>query len=158
MDSKIVKSRCERAIQRLLDHDSFLITNGADEQSVTFRLAMYLADEFPGLDVDCEYNRDETDPKRDTERKLIRPDIIVHRRGTQENILVIEAKKPNNPNDDEKKLQQLTSKEGKLKYRFGVRLVLKTGNCASITGDLYMGGELAEENWIQCRSKRSASS
>lgn len=60
--------------------------------------------EFPDFDVDCEYNRDGVAPKKighlglypdddDTEAETVFPDIIVHRRGTEQNYLVIEAKK-----------------------------------------------------------------
>jgi hypothetical protein len=53
----------------------------------------------PRLSVDCEYNRDGQCKKRlprDEQEGLARPDIIVHRRGTEtENLIVIEAKKSN---------------------------------------------------------------
>ena len=65
---------------------------------------MYLQLSFPGWNVDCEYNRDGVEPKRlrhlelypdseDVEAKTVFPDVIVHRRGTQQNHLVLKFKK-----------------------------------------------------------------
>ncbi|MGH8646820.1 MAG: hypothetical protein ACREX4_21110 [Gammaproteobacteria bacterium] len=61
----------------------------ANERSISHRFGMYLQMEFPIYHVDCEYNRDEVDPKRighlnlhpdaeDTVGQTVFPDIIVH--------------------------------------------------------------------------------
>jgi hypothetical protein len=49
-------------------------------------------------DVDCEYNRDGHSVKQANGRIVV-PDIIVHRRGTPNNLLVIEVKKSNTEED-----------------------------------------------------------
>lgn len=96
-----------RALQTLFKQDDDLLRVDANERSITFRLAMHLQSELPGLHVDCEYNRDGIDPKRiqhlyldpnaeDTEAKTAFPDIIAHIRGTSRNYLVIEFKKTSN--------------------------------------------------------------
>ncbi|HYH75804.1 MAG TPA: hypothetical protein VD735_07660 [Candidatus Saccharimonadales bacterium] len=63
---------------------------------MTSRLAAYVKSQFVGYDVDCEYNRMGNAQKRllTLNNQRVYPDIIVHKRGTNEmNLLVIEAKK-----------------------------------------------------------------
>ncbi|NNM84887.1 MAG: hypothetical protein HKL96_03900 [Phycisphaerales bacterium] len=121
---KTIRIRMNRAVQRLLDQDAFLLRVEVNERSITHRLGMYLADEFPCFDVDCEYNRVGNDsiPKRlpdwlpkserqntnietqelycDIEGRTAFPDIIIHKRGERKtmNLLVIEVKKMDNRN------------------------------------------------------------
>jgi hypothetical protein len=107
---------------------------------------MYLADEFPNEDVDCEYNRMlDSDTEHsvvkqiqlkaqqehteevaldDTEAKTVFPDIIVHRRQTNHNLLVIEVKMVwKNSKGDFDKLKVEAYKES-LSYQFSVYLEL----------------------------------
>jgi hypothetical protein len=72
---------------------------------VSHRLALYLETVLPDeWNVDCEYNRNlarvkglhpPPDPITwlDTKAKTVYPDIIVHKRGTRDNLLIIEMKK-----------------------------------------------------------------
>jgi hypothetical protein len=89
----------------VVENDSVLLKITANERSVTHRLAVYLERQFEGtgFQVDCEYNRDRRKPKRlkEFKRKIssdntkgvtVYPDIIVHKRDTDENLIVIEAK------------------------------------------------------------------
>lgn len=110
--------------------------NHAGERSVMYRFAYYLQsliERDPSFDVlkpyiiDCEYSRNLYDVKRlpSFENGII-PDIIIHKRGTNdENILVIEIKTwwNNDLTKDEIKLKELTSKSGEYKYRYGVLIV-----------------------------------
>jgi hypothetical protein len=79
------------AYDELLKFDQHLLTVDANERSLTHKLASYLENEFPVWDVDCEYNRDGHEIK--TLDGPVVPDVIVHRRDTNENFIVIEAKK-----------------------------------------------------------------
>jgi hypothetical protein len=100
-----VRSRVDAAYHSLLCHDAYLLEVDANERSITHKLAEYLQQEFPEWNVDCEYNRDGLLPKTldhtffrevsasDTDAQTVYPDIIVHRRGSGRNLLVIEAKK-----------------------------------------------------------------
>lgn len=100
-----VLARVSRAAERLVREDLDLLVLDANERTLTHRLAVYLEAEFEGWHVDCEYNRDRHDPKvlhlpvdvnvtsDDTNARTVFPDVIVHRRNTQENLLVIEARK-----------------------------------------------------------------
>lgn len=50
------------SLLRLLAEDAYLFEADANERSISHRLALYLEEEFPGWNVDCEYNRDQHEP------------------------------------------------------------------------------------------------
>jgi hypothetical protein len=117
---EIVEASLYRALQRLLSEDAYLFEIDVNERSLTHRLALYLGQEFPEWDVDCEYNRKGDVPKvvatlplnptqDDEHARTVFPDIIVHHRGTRDNLLVIEAKKSSNPEGDLKDHVKLTA-------------------------------------------------
>ncbi|GAB3349889.1 MULTISPECIES: hypothetical protein [Chromohalobacter] len=80
---------------------------------------MYLQQAFPDWDIDCEYNRWTGPCKRtrhmtsvtntaDTDARTAYPDIIIHHRGTHENLAAIEVQKSTNSfgkHQDIKKIQ-----------------------------------------------------
>ena len=109
--------------------DSFLLERRVSERSVSHKLAEYLQQQFPDWNVDCEYNLkglgtkqlegiQECDEQKKTDRVL--PDIIVHRRNTDDNLLVIEVKHQNDDLCDLKKLELFTSPSGQFRYKFGL--------------------------------------
>lgn len=129
-----------RALDRLVEQDRLLFTHNASERSICFRLAYHLQFEFPDFEVDCEYNRNHQEidflkiinPEKlkewtggpqifDSDAITVFPDVIIHRRNTLENLLVIEAKKSNSRVKadlyDEFKLEAYRQYE-KLNYRF----------------------------------------
>lgn len=126
-----------RAEERFMEADKELLTSDANERSITHKLAEHLQSEFPEWNVDCEYNRNKLDPKRlpikkpdaadDTDIVTVYPDIIVHRRGFKQNLLVIEAKKVNSRDSDFDiaKLKAFTG-DPEYEYRFGLLLMLDT--------------------------------
>lgn len=70
--------------------------DGVNEQTITFRLGLYLQDQFPEHHVDCEYNRyiDKRKGCEKTGLDWMKPDVIVHRRRSPEaNLFCLEAKK-----------------------------------------------------------------
>lgn len=86
--------------------------------------------------MDCEHNRRGDEPKRldlhfgeirpeDTVAKIVYPDIIVHRRNTAENLLVVELKKEGEGDitHDRQKLRAFTADE-RYEYRHGLMLIL----------------------------------
>lgn len=136
-----VDSRLQRALDRLAVRDAELFRKDVNERSLTHKLAEQLALEFPGWDVDCEYNRDGDVPKRlvrylgdlssmgDIDSPTVFPDIIVHKRGTGENLLVVEVKKDSSGVDykfDWNKLKAFKYDPDGHKYSFAVFVVLKT--------------------------------
>lgn len=131
-----VRPQIMAAIGRLLEIDRHLLEVGANERSITARLMLHLQAEFPKRDVDCEYNRNEFEPKRmehlglypdqeDDEAQTVFPDIIVHQRGDNDhNHLVIEVRKSNSrldPRNDCTKLQDFIDQ---LDYEYAVFLVI----------------------------------
>lgn len=140
-----IKGKVRKSLYLLWDNDKYLLSIDANERSITHRLALYLEQEFRDLNVDCEYNREGDDPKRyhereivdqinkaginadDTEDKTAFPDIIVHKRGNNEdNLLVIEVKKycGNHTEIDGKdklKLEAFTV-ENQFRYKYGIAL------------------------------------
>ena len=102
-----IRNKILRAYLRLLKNDGYLLTSKANERSITHRLAIYIEDEFPDYNVDCEFNRKGLEPKKldsfkkkvdtdDAKGVSVYPDIIVHHRGTADNLVVIEAKTSSN--------------------------------------------------------------
>jgi hypothetical protein len=136
-----VKQRIIKAIVDLYrdDHDLFHVD--ANERSISHKLAVHLQKRFPYWHVDCEYNRRGQETKRlvlsftnlaatDTEAKTVYPDIIVHRRGTRENLLVIEIKKQNGQEEtrDLVKLKAFKT-DPNFAYQYGVFLRLDCKRC-----------------------------
>ena len=118
-----------RALERLLRYDAHLLECDANERSITHKLAEHLQRELPEWDVDCEYNRDGHEPKRlhlpvrndvssdDTKARTVFPDVIVHRRNSNENYIAIEAKKANNADGTAFDIEKLTKFQQELKYK-----------------------------------------
>ncbi|MCL4546216.1 MAG: hypothetical protein M1576_00530, partial [Deltaproteobacteria bacterium] len=141
-NNKEVLEKIKNAYRKFLKNDSYLLKVGANERSITHRLAIYLEDEFPDYNVDCEYNREGADIKRireifnnnnnisqtyisitdkDGNTKSVFPDIIIHHRGTNDNFIVIEAKKTtNNCEYDEEKLKAYKT-DLKYKHAFFIK-------------------------------------
>ncbi|AIO35673.1 hypothetical protein DM39_4176 [Burkholderia cenocepacia] len=133
-----------RALSELLVNDQDLLGIDANERSITFRFAMYLQLCFPGWTVDCEYNRDGIEPKRlgdlglypysdDDEAKTVFPDVIVHRRGTRQNHLVLEFKKSTSRGDRETDLRKLRGYRQQLGYEHALFVEVGTEGRAVIT-------------------------
>lgn len=130
-DSEI-KDQLLVALDQLFKNDAFLLEAETHERSISHKLAEYLQQQFKGWHVDCEYNRHGLHPKRipgiencevDRASDLVLPDIIVHHRNTDDNLLVIEVKPRKNDAVDEcddAKLSAFTSQDGDYKYQLGL--------------------------------------
>ena len=156
MDHQQIKNIVLAAIEELTKNDAFLLKNNISERSISHKLAVYLNDKFEGYDVDCEYNgyanadnnkkyiiilRERAESLgilRDSDngdeliKRYVYPDIIIHKRGENDNFLIIEIKKSNSQVDinfDKEKIQRYTSAEDEndLKYNLGAFIVLPTG-------------------------------
>jgi hypothetical protein len=125
-----VKEKVTVAIEILFKNDAFLLENDVHERAITHKFAEYLQAQFPDWHVDCEYNRDHMESKAlhtisecDEERKKTKyvvPDIIIHQRNKENNLLVIEVKTGNGKIDcDIKKLELFTS-DSKFRYKLGL--------------------------------------
>lgn len=133
-----------RALSYLLENDHDLLDIDANERSITFRFAMYLQPLFPDWTVDCEFNRDGVEPKRlghlelypdseDEQARTVFPDVIVHRRGTEKNYLVIEFKKSTSNVDRQIDLRKLRGYKQQLGYTYALFVEVGTDGQACIT-------------------------
>lgn len=124
-----------RAIDKLIEKDRYLLHVDSSERSISHRLAIYIEQQFPDWDVDCEYNRDEDyikklpGPARETSDAdlnavTVLPDIIVHKRGESENLIVLEMKKSSNKEDEEHDREKLERFREEYGYRYTVFLKL----------------------------------
>lgn len=123
-----VETSLKAALVCLLEADSYLLKHDLSERSISHKLAEHLQGVFPEWHVDCEYNRDfdrvkkldidisETSPE-ETEARTVYPDIIVHLRGTDRNLVVIEIKKSNNRDSGEYDLRKLEAFKRDLEYQ-----------------------------------------
>lgn len=133
-----VRHRVIAAVVALYRHDRELLERDANERSITHKLAEHLQREFPSWHVDCEYNRYGSDVKRlkcplegeqtptdATEAKTVYPDVIVHRRGTRQNLVVVEVKKRGGAlaTKDEDKLKAFSEDPG-YEYQHGLLLTV----------------------------------
>lgn len=120
------------AVGDLAASDMDLLALGAHEQALCHRLAVYLERRTQGFHVDCEYNRYKTNPKRRSvanERRLMKPDILLHRRLVSDfNMMALEAKANANPDgrggEDTAKLEELTDPQEPFHYHLGVHVVV----------------------------------
>jgi hypothetical protein len=122
----------------LLKEDRTLLDRDVNERSVSHKLAEYLQRSFRHWHVDCEYNRNhdmtkrlkwsrEEEPVNSRKASTVYPDIIVHRRDTDDNLLVVEIKKVENssPQSDERDRDKLRAFVGRpYDYQHGLFLKL----------------------------------
>lgn len=151
-----MKEKVQRCLVKIEANEKEIIQNDINERTIAHKLAEYLQIEFIDYNVDVEYNRNyengEYEPKKaylikdgfreaflkakETEENLIKfmdqvttyPDIIIHKRMSNEkNLLVIEIKKSNNNGDweiDRKKLEAFTRRKNDEGYGYTLGLHL----------------------------------
>lgn len=125
----------QKAKNEFLKKERDIIKNDTNERTLTQRLAFYLEFQlrknikYENYSVDCEYNRKEEDIKRlkfgkNTDKKEIYPDIIVHQRKIKNNLIAIEMKKTTSRNTDKikdiEKLEALTDRKNDYHYTLGI--------------------------------------
>ena len=120
----IVRHKVELALHYLYKNDHFLITNSTNERSITHKFAEYLQRLFPEWHVDCEYNRRGENHSKDLpDQETSYPDIIIHKRNTMDNLLIIEAKSIHSQNhSDEADKRKISSfiEDVRYAYRYGL--------------------------------------
>lgn len=120
--------------------------NDLHEQSITHKLAEHLQNIIgDSWNVDCEYNKNKSAEEyikkiiyakypndKEIKTKVVKPDIVIHKRGENNNLLALEVKKSKGNNTykdiDEIKLENYTNEECGLKYSYGAYVELWVGN------------------------------
>ena len=114
---ELLEAAVDAACCQLVKRDRPLFERKVNERSFSHKFAMYLQQKVDawkeGWDVDCEFNRDRKDTGGDYAKQLhlidkinslsttvydedaktVFPDVIIHRRGPGNNLLVAEMKK-----------------------------------------------------------------
>ena len=153
------------ALRKFYADEIWLLEHDLGERTLTHRLAVYLEPQFPGWQVDCDYDRLGERTLRlphgtivstdDHLAKSVYPDIVVHQREIPNNLLAIEVRKASNhqpPEHDRHKLQALTDPHLWFAYGIGVYLVLGK---KSVVSDVYVGGVIdgPSSAWLAGRLK-----
>jgi hypothetical protein len=153
------------ALREFYARETWLLEHDLGERTLTHRLAVYLEPQFPGWQVDCDYDRLGERTLRlphgtivstdDHLAKSIYPDIVVHQREIPNNLLAIEVRKASNhqpPEHDRHKLRALTDPHLWFAYWIGVYLVLGK---KSVVSDVYVGGVIdgPSSAWLAGRLK-----
>ena len=140
------------ALGEFYARETFLLEHDLGERTLTHRLAVHLEQQFPGWEVDCDFDRLGERTLRlphgtivstdDHLGKSIYPDIVVHQREIPNNLLAIEVRKAANhqpPEHDRNKLCALTDPHLWFAYWIGVYLVLGK---KSVVCDVYVASAL----------------
>jgi hypothetical protein len=153
------------ALEEFYLREVFLFERDLGERTLTHRLAVHIEKQFPGWDVDCDYNRLGERTLRlphgtivstdDQFAKSIYPDIVVHQREIPNNLLAIEVRKAANhqpPEHDRHKLRALTDPH--LWFAYGTGLFLVLGK-KSVVSDVYVGSVIDKplSGWLAGRLK-----
>jgi hypothetical protein len=132
----------EKAVSRLLDQDQSLFALDVHERTIASTLASYLRSMcHNSWDVDVEYNKDGHNPKRvnleacRSRRRGRRtgrvcPDLIVHKRNTDTNLLIVEIKKSTSSGSGEYDICKIAAYRRDLGYTYGAFLEFLAGQGA----------------------------
>lgn len=132
------------------------------ERALVARIRDFLHGQYEGWSIDLEWNRREDVIKRLrydlSEEELIGkdaivPDLIVHRVGKRDNLLVVEVKKTSNKDFDGDiwKLKGMTEQAGQYGYLVGLHLVIDVKTGTAPRCDVYVDAQLDEEltEWMR---------
>jgi hypothetical protein len=152
------------ALQEFYAQEAFLLDRDAGERALTHRLAVYLEKQYPGWQVDCEYNRLGERTLRlphgtivstdDALGKSIFPDIVVHQRAIPNNLLAVEVRKATNHQPiehDQQKLKAMTDPLVWFAWGVGVLLTLAKQNVGMC--EVYASGHIEPDltRWLAAR-------
>lgn len=137
-DIEMLRVLIFESVAKLYANDSYLINRGGMELACKIRVAIYMQEillnnpmfrQWRQYNLDCEYNKNRLGMKRirQSNRKYIQTDLILHVRGKDcFNLLVCEFKLlKRNMRQDFDKLQDLTDERLNYKYRLGCAIALE---------------------------------
>ncbi|MBG21412.1 MAG: hypothetical protein CML31_15920 [Rhizobiales bacterium] len=150
------------AAVRALLQDKDLAYADPAERALVARIRDLLHGKYAGWSIDLEWNRREDVIKRlryDLShdeligRDAIVPDLIIHRVGKRENLLVVEVKKSVNKDFDGDiwKLKGMTEQAGEYGYLAGLHLVIDVKTGIAPRCDVYVDAALDNEltDWMR---------
>jgi len=124
-----IRRKIDYCIDRFYENDIDLLNRDNYEVTITAKFASYLASQFSSYTVDCEYNKHLASKKDAIVNgipRLVRPDIVIHSRGTnQRNLVCIEIKTDHNGDnrdEDVHKLIGMTKNSLDKKYAYNYTL------------------------------------
>ncbi len=152
-------NRLIAALREFYAHEAFILERDLGERALTHRLAVHIEKQFPGWEVDCDYNRLGERTMRlphgtivstdDHLGKSVYPDIVVHQREIPNNLLAIEVRKASNHQPiehDQHKLKALTDPHLWFAYAVGTLVTLARRNV--VHSEVYAGGRMDRPNSI----------
>ena len=140
----------EQLLAEFVEEERKLLEVNASEQAISNRLSRKLEVAAQGWDIDCEYNRDLYKIKTlkyaltengDIEKRNVVPDIIIHQRKTDNNLLAVEVKKVCNKENQFKDEAKLTAFREQLGYRYTLFVDFSTGTDPSIANVVFVAAE-----------------
>ncbi len=161
-------NRVITALQELFTQESVLFERDVGERALTHRLAVHVERQFPGWDVDCDYDRLGERTLRlphgsiistdDHLAKSVYPDLVVHQRAIPNNLLAIEVRKSVNHQPiehDRRKLAALTDPH--LWFAYWIGLMLTLGRQTVTAAEVYTSGapDPALTAWFATRIKEA---
>ena len=151
-DLNILKRLILIALKRFLEKESDLLVLDAREEAISHRLSFYMektlensktkwdfsfqAEEIESLVVDCEYNKHKDGGKvlseiiikyPDKKTDIVRPDIILHKRNSGLNLVIIEVKKKNSREKQYAKDKVQAFVESSYNYQLGIYIEFNSG-------------------------------
>lgn len=156
------------ALQEFYVREAYILERDLGEHTLTHRLAVLLEKQFPGWDVDCNYDRlgertmrlphGRVSSTDDHLGKSIYPDILVHRREVPNNLLAIEVRKASNHQPiehDQHKLKAMTDPHLWFAFCAGVFVTLAKKNVTF--SEVYVGGVIdwPRSTWFAGRLKEA---
>ena len=133
----------KKSLDKLYANDKYLIIRRVSERDIVHRFAHYFENYMQDTDiesynVDCEYNRNGYEIKQ-VNGKYVYPDFIVHKRGNNENnLLIIEFKTWWNSDNsaDINKILWMMKPQLMFQYKYGCSITINQDNSEIFWVDL----------------------
>lgn len=133
MNDNQLKELLKNSIEKVYQESPSLLEKKGIEQAIVFRVGIHLhsmikeENALARYHLDCEYNKKGDNPKKDINGNVIRPDLLIHKRGEDNNILAVEFKggwNQKNIDNDKDKLCNLTHPAQGYAYQLGILVIL----------------------------------
>ena len=146
----------KKANENFISKHSYLLKYNLSERCIVAALAMELNlvkndNNYEQFNVDVEYNKSKEDIKKNNGKKIL-CDLIMHKRGTNENLIILEMKKDyhktNDKLNDIKRICNMTKESIRnFNYKLGIiYLIIQKRKENEII--YYINGEEVEKNII----------